>query len=64
MVYDHSVKFRGVWYAPGVEVPEAPVKVPEAPVGEPETAQEPQKQPRGRGKGGNKVEPESIELEV
>lgn len=50
MVYDHAVKFRGVWYPPGVEVPEA--------------AQEPQKQPRGRGKGGKKVEPESIELEV
>lgn len=57
MVYDHSVKFRGVWYAPGVEVPEAPV-------GEPETAQEPQKRSRGREKGGKKVEPESIELEV
>lgn len=57
MVYDHSVKFRGVWYTPGVEVPEAPVD-------EPKAAQEPQKQPRGRGKGGNKVEPESIELEV
>lgn len=57
MVYDHAVKFRGVWYTPGVEVPEAPVD-------EPEAAQEPQKQPRGRGKGGNKVEPESIELEV
>lgn len=57
MVYDHAVKFRGVWYPPGVEVPETPVD-------EPETAQEPQKQPRGRGKGGKKVEPESIELEV
>lgn len=57
MVYDHSVKFRGVWYAPGVEVPEDPVD-------EPEAEQEPQKHPRGRGKGGKKVEPESIELEV
>lgn len=57
MVYDHSVKFGGVWYAPGAEVPEAPADEPEVP-------QEEKKPTRGRGKGGKKIEPESIELEV
>lgn len=57
MVYDHAVKFGGVWYAAETDVPEAPADEPKAPP-------EPQKVPRGRGKSVKKIEPESIELEV
>lgn len=61
MVYDHSVKFGGVWYEPGKEVPDAPE--PDAPVEEKTPVEKPQDSPRGRR--GKKEEPEhAIELEV